>query len=93
MKNFITTEQLKVLEDAWQSSRGTPDYWKYDCESYFKINGKSNWHFSGYTCPAFIRGYFKTISGETYIYSEPDSRGNLHRIRLNNECKKLLNIA
>ncbi len=91
-KVYVTEEQYKILNDAWELTRGTPDYYKYDCETSFKCHGKTNWRFTGYTCPAFIKGYFKTVRGETYIYSDVDSYGNFDRVRLNDECKALLGI-
>lgn len=92
-KVYVTEEQYKLLRDSFESVRGTSDYAKYYCDSYCKLANKNNWFFTGYTCATYVKGYFKTIRGETYIYSDVDSHGDFHRVRLNDECKKLLGIA
>ena len=92
-KIYLTDEQLKALDDAYNSVLGTPKFMKYYCDCYFKLSGKNNWVFSGYTSPAIRKGYLKTVRGETYIYSDPDNWGCTHRVHLNHECKKILGIA
>ena len=90
-KNFVTDEQVKLLGEAYESTLGTKDYLKYSCEHYFK--GKNgDWKFAIWGSPACYKAeycYFKNVRGETYIYT----LDNHSRIKLNDECKKLLNIA
>ena len=90
-KVYITDEQIKTLEKAWDSVVGTSDYTKYHCEWYFKSHRKNNWTFSGYGSPA-RKGYFKKVCGETFIYLDADDYGDFRRVKLNEACKELLNI-
>lgn len=91
-KIYVTAQQLKTLKDAWDKTLGTSEYHKYCCASYCKLAGKKKWFLTGYTCAAFINGYFKTVRGETYIYSDVNVFGDTYRVCLTNECKKLLEV-
>ena len=89
-KNMVTEQQMELLRDAFEATQGTPDYLKYKCEWYFKSSKSGQWKFTIWGSPAsFNKGYFKKVRGETYIYSMDYDE----RIKLNEECKALLNIA
>lgn len=88
--NMVTEQQMELLRDAFAATLGTIDYHKYSCEWYFKSRKTGQWKFGVYGSPAaFNKGYFKTIQGETYIYSMDKDE----RVRLNSACKELLGIA
>ena len=89
-KNIVTECQMKALKNAFEGAVGTKDYGKYACEWHFKSGKTGSWKFSVYGSPAaFSKGYFKTIRGDTYIYSMDRNE----RVRLSDECKKILGIA
>jgi hypothetical protein len=88
-KIFITNQQIELLQDAYKSTLGTPDYTKYSCEWSFKNKKTGQWKFSvwGSPCP-YEKAYFKKMNGETYLYSMDGDE----RIKLNEACKELLEI-
>lgn len=89
-KIYLTEEQIDTLRNAYEQTLGTSDYLKYACAWYFKSPKTGKWIFSVYGCPcSFNKCYLKTVHGTLFIYDDNED----NRIELNDECKKLLNIA
>ena len=90
MKNYetFTQKQMEILQTANEGVKGTENYYIYHCEkSYKRENG--TWHWIGWSLPPTEQGYFKTVKGEIYVYTE----NGKYRWKLSSACIDLLNVA
>ena len=84
MKKEFNQEMLNKLNNAWEETKGTNDWYKYLMENTYKHNSK--WSFRGNYIPSKT-GVFKTFKGITYIYTNSDER-----YEVNEFVKELLNL-
>jgi hypothetical protein len=90
MKNFetFTQAQMEILQTANDGVKGTENYHIYYCEAYCRRKN-GTWFFVGWGLPLTQTGYFKTVKGDTFVYSEDGQK----RWKLSSACIDLLNVA
>lgn len=90
MKNYetFTQAQMEILQTANDGVKGTENYYIYHCEVYCKREN-GTWHFVGWGLTPTQTGYFKTVKGDTFVYSEDGQK----RWKLSSACIDLLNVA
>ena len=89
MKNneLFIEKQMEALLTANEGVKGTENYYIYHCEAYCKREN-GTWYWIGWSLPPTEKGYFKTINGETYVYTE----NGKHRWKLSAACIDLLSV-
>lgn len=89
MKNneLFTEKQMEALCVANEGVKGTENYHIYHCEAYCKREN-GTWFFVGWSHPPKQTGYFKTVKGDTFVYSEDWQK----RWKLSAACIDLLNV-
>lgn len=89
MKNneLFTEKQMEALQTANEGVKGTEIYHIYHCEAYCKREN-GTWFFVGWGLPPTQTGYFKTVKGDTFVYSEDGQK----RWKLSAACIDLLNV-
>lgn len=88
MKQIISIEQIKKLQEARESVLGTKDYYIYNCECHYK-NNKGIWKFAGWSYPS-TEGYIKTVKGKVWLYC--NEMFGEHRYALSESCIEFLGL-
>ena len=90
MKNneLFTEKQMEALWTANEGVKGTENYYIYHCEAYCKRKN-GTWFFVGWAHTPAQTGYFKTVNGDIFVYSEDGQK----RWKLSAACINLLNVA
>ena len=99
MSKKIEIIDLSKLYEAYESVRGTNEYYKYNMETYSKITKEkydlnkgwiktSRWVFIGHGIPTRKETYLKRVKGNLYIQSVD----NDYKCRVTDEVKELLGL-